>query len=112
MADPVSIVVGVVSAPATIAAVKAWERWAARRAHADASALGLEAEAHRECREEVGELRTELDGLRVSVSKCESKHESAQREVGTLRSVVDVLVDRITRLEHPTDRPPPMEPAE
>jgi chromosome segregation ATPase len=94
-----------------LAAVKAWERVQARRTQAAERAGKREHDDHRECREEVAELRSEVTTLRVSVVACETKHDAAQREVGTLRSLVEYLGERLTRVERDSQRPT-VEPAE
>jgi len=79
------------------------------RAGAEGTALAAElvrerADEHRECREEVAQLRDQVGDLRVSVVACESKHTEAERMIAR-------LFERLTRLERTSDNPG-MEPAE
>lgn len=127
MADVGHIVAGVVSgilaAPATLAVI----RWAERSQKRNDAGHARRAD---DCQEELAKVRerlddqsTEITTLRVSVVKCEGKHaaseaqrkadaETHERELGTLRGMLSLAFDRLTRLERDTDPPPGMEPAE
>jgi chromosome segregation ATPase len=94
----------VVAIPRVLDAIRASRRDDAKGTELAAELVRERADEHRECREEVAQLRDQVGDLRVSIVACESKHEHAERLIAD-------LFRRLTRIERDSDHPQP-EPAE
>jgi hypothetical protein len=96
----VAVVGAILGGPAAVGAVKAWERVKTRE-------LATEADEHKECREEVRVLRTDVGTLRSKVDACETKHAASSAKVDALDILVHILVREVRGRD--TDRPEPAE---
>jgi chromosome segregation ATPase len=99
VADPTSLVVAALSAPAAIAVVKVYERIQLKR-------LSISADDHRECREEVAELRGRMEDCAAERMADRTRISTLETTVNDMRAVCNWLKSEMKSMRADIDTDP------